>query len=79
MSKRRTADSRAEVPAVSDCERLWTTDDVSAFLGVPIYTLWHWSHMGTGPRVFKVGRHLRYDPDDVRRWLVEECQREASA
>jgi len=20
-----------------------------------------------------VGKHLRYDPDAVRRWLVEEC------
>ena len=25
------------------------------------------------PAAFRVGKHLRYDPDVVRRWLVDEC------
>jgi hypothetical protein len=35
--------------------------------------------MREGPPSFKVGRHLRYDPDAVRRWLVEECAADWSA
>jgi hypothetical protein len=55
------------------CDRLWTTKEVSDFLGVPVATLHQWRHAGTGPAAFRVGRHLRWDPDVVRRWLVEEC------
>lgn len=61
------------------CDRLWNAHDVSEFLGVPVATLHQWRYLGTGPEAFKVGRHLRYDPEVVRRWLVEECRSERSA
>jgi Helix-turn-helix domain len=61
------------------CDRLWNVQDVSAFLGVPVPTLHQWRYLGTGPEAFKVGRHLRYDPETVRRWLVDECRPERSA
>ncbi|MET8350915.1 helix-turn-helix domain-containing protein [Micromonospora sp. NPDC005206] len=48
---------------------LWSIEDVSAFLRVPVGTLYQWRYRRTGPRAFKVGRHLRYDPADVRSWL----------
>ncbi|ROP29351.1 helix-turn-helix transcriptional regulator [Couchioplanes caeruleus] len=53
-------------------DRLWTIDDVSAFLRVPIATLYQWRHHRVGPPAFKVGRHLRYDPTAVRAWLVSQ-------
>lgn len=59
------------------CEKLWAIGDVSAFLGVPIATLHRWRYLGTGPDAFRVGRHLRYDPGVVRRWLVSECAQKA--
>jgi hypothetical protein len=55
------------------CDRLWSPADVSAYLGVPVKTLHKWRYVREGPPSFKVGRHLRYDPDAVRRWLVEQC------
>ena len=55
------------------CDRLWTVKDVSSFLGVPVSTLHQWRYHGTGPAAFRVGKHLRYDPDVVRRWLVDSC------
>lgn len=64
-------------PPLPTCERLWTTPEVAAFLGVPVPTLHRWRYLGTGPEAFKVGRHLRYDPEAVRRWLVEHCQQSA--
>ncbi|MGC4784107.1 helix-turn-helix transcriptional regulator [Micromonospora zamorensis] len=52
-------------------EPLWTVEEVSAYLGVPIATLYQWRHRRVGPRASRIGRHLRYDPADVRAWLVE--------
>ncbi|MDH6465796.1 excisionase family DNA binding protein [Micromonospora sp. A200] len=56
----------------SAVDRLWTVEDVSAFLGVPVGTLYQWRHRRFGPPAAKVGRHLRYDPQDVRSWVAEQ-------
>ena len=56
-----------------ECARLWSVNDVSRFLGVPVSTLHQWRYLGRGPAAFRVGKHLRYDPDVVRRWLMESC------
>ena len=61
-----------EIPPPT-CDRLWTTQEVAAFLGVPVKTLHRWRYDRIGPAAFRVGRHLRYDPDVVRRWLRDEC------
>lgn len=56
-------------------ERLWTANDTSAWLGVPVATLYQWRSQHLGPRAYKVGKHLRYDPVDVQAWLVEQGAR----
>jgi len=53
-------------------ESLWTIEDVSTFLRIPIETLYQWRHRRTGPPAAKVGRHLRYDPAAVRAWLADQ-------
>ncbi len=50
-------------------ERLWTTTEVAQFLGVPVATLYQWRTRRQGPRAYRVGKWLRYDPADVRSWL----------
>lgn len=50
-------------------DRLWSVQDVSRFLGVPVATLHQWRYLGTGPKAYRVGKHLRYDPSDVKAWL----------
>jgi hypothetical protein len=47
-------------------ERMWTPDDVSAFLQVPVQTLYQWRRKGFGPKARRVGKHLRWKPDAVR-------------
>ena len=37
--------------------------------GIPIDTIYRWNHQGTGPKALKVGKHLRYRPEDVEAWL----------
>jgi predicted DNA-binding transcriptional regulator AlpA len=53
-------------------DRLWTVHDVSAFLGVPVGTLYQWRYMRVGPPAYRVGRHIRYDPAAVRTWLTTQ-------
>ncbi|MGL5864004.1 MAG: helix-turn-helix domain-containing protein [Phycicoccus sp.] len=48
---------------------LWSVDAASVWLGVPVATLYQWRTRRLGPRAYRVGRHLRYDPADVRAWL----------
>ena len=45
---------------------LWRISDVSAFLGVPVATLYQWRHLGVGPKAYRLGKHLRYRQADVR-------------
>ncbi len=54
-------------------EPLWTAEELATFLGVPVATLYQWRYRRIGPRACRVGRHLRYDPADVRAWLAERA------
>lgn len=53
----------------ADYPRLWGVDDVAVYLGIPVKTLYQWRYRGYGPRGRKVGKHVRYDPDQVRAWF----------
>lgn len=50
-------------------EALWTVGQVRDYLKIPVATLYRWNHRGIGPRAYKVGRTLRYDPRDVWEWV----------
>jgi excisionase family DNA binding protein len=58
--------------------RYLTPVDLADLLGVPVETVYQWRRKSTGPRGFRVGRHLRFDPEDVRRWVVDQIQGEAA-
>lgn len=53
---------------------LWGVEDVSAFLVVPKATLYDWSARRVGPPVMRIGRHLRYSPEDVVAWADEQVK-----
>jgi predicted DNA-binding transcriptional regulator AlpA len=48
---------------------LWGIDDLSAFLGVPVDTIRAWRKRKYGPPARKLGKHLRWDPVEVREWF----------
>jgi excisionase family DNA binding protein len=52
---------------------LWTIRDVSAYLAVPVGTLYQWRHRGEGPPAIRLGRHLRYDPESVHNWALNQA------
>lgn len=54
-------------------DRLWSVQDASSYLGVPVGTLYQWRSAGRGPKSGRAGRHLRYRAEDVRAWFVEQA------
>ncbi len=51
-------------------EPLWDIRQTAAVLGVPVSTLHYWRARSEGPPAFKIGRHLRYAPEEVRQWIL---------
>lgn len=64
-----------ESPFASSDKRTLTDVEVAARLGVSRFTVRSWRLKGTGPRFLKMGRAVRYRPQDVdeyeRRALVD--------
>ncbi|MFJ5778807.1 helix-turn-helix domain-containing protein [Streptomyces sp. NPDC093094] len=50
-------------------DRYLTPDDVAEIFGVPLETVYQWRRKRTGPPGFRIGKHLRYDPADVRAYV----------
>ena len=50
-------------------DRLWSVEDVSYYLGIPVQTVYSWRSAGRGPAGRRVGKRLRYRPADVRAWV----------
>lgn len=50
--------------------RLLSTEEVARILVVPVNTLYCWRYKGTGPKAYRVGKHLRYRLEDVLQWLA---------
>jgi len=55
---------------------LLTITQVAEILHVPVATLRYWRHRGTGPRSFRIGRHVRYRPEDVEEWIQRHLEAE---
>ncbi|CAM5700642.1 hypothetical protein SALBM135S_04568 [Streptomyces alboniger] len=55
-------------------DRYLTPTDLSDLLGIPVETVYQWRRKHTGPRGFRVGRHLRFDPEDVRTWVAAQME-----
>jgi predicted DNA-binding transcriptional regulator AlpA len=52
--------------------KLWTVTDVSEHLGIPVNTLYQWRTKGYGPTGRRIGKHIRYRPEDVDNWITEQ-------
>jgi excisionase family DNA binding protein len=51
-------------------DALLDSDELAAYLKLPVGTLDQWASRGGGPPFHKVGRHRRYAPADVKAWLA---------
>ncbi|GHG60043.1 hypothetical protein GCM10012320_34420 [Sinomonas cellulolyticus] len=48
--------------------------ELSAYLGVPVSTIYDWRARGLGPRAYRFGKHLKFAVADVTVWI--EAQRD---
>jgi excisionase family DNA binding protein len=62
-------------PATNPGDEMLTLQEACGFLRIPEGTLRYWRHLGTGPRSFKVGRHVRFSRADLILWLTEQTNR----
>jgi predicted DNA-binding transcriptional regulator AlpA len=51
-------------------DRYLTPDDIAEIFDVPKETVYQWRKKRTGPPGFRIGKHLRYDPADVRAYVT---------
>lgn len=49
--------------------QLWTVEDVADYLGVPVKTVYRWRTVGYGPGGRRVGKYVRYKPEEVIAWF----------
>lgn len=54
-------------------EPMWTIQQLSEYLQVPVKSIRKWREEGVGPRGFRVGRHLRFRRADVMTWLEDRA------
>ncbi len=49
--------------------KLWTIQDVAEYLAIPVKTLYDWRTRQYGPVGRRIGRYVRYRPEDVYSWV----------
>ncbi|MEE4546191.1 helix-turn-helix domain-containing protein [Streptomyces sp. V4-01] len=59
-------------------DRYLTADDIAEMFDVPKETVYQWRKKHTGPPGFRVGKHIRYDPTAVQRWVNQQMNADAA-
>jgi excisionase family DNA binding protein len=54
---------------LSDMPEYLNVDQLAAVLQVPNSTIYQWRYLGEAPPGIKMGNHVRFKREDVRRWL----------
>ncbi|MFD7652923.1 helix-turn-helix domain-containing protein [Actinosynnema sp. NPDC059797] len=48
---------------------IWDIEQVSNYLRVPVNTIYQWRTRKYGPPARRVGKHLRFNSEDVKAWF----------
>lgn len=54
---------------LADYPDLLTIDELSAWMLIPVNTLYEWNSKGIGPVPVRMGKHLRYPKASIHEWL----------
>jgi excisionase family DNA binding protein len=71
----RTRQRRKATSVKSERDSLMSPKDLSDYLNAPLSTIYGWRYRGGGPVAIKIGRHLRFRPQDVEDWLTKHTAR----
>jgi predicted DNA-binding transcriptional regulator AlpA len=58
------------VPGPNRLARYLTTQEVAEICRTSAETVRYWRYVGKGPRSFKLGRKVLYEPEAVDAWLA---------
>lgn len=47
--------------------------DISAWIGVPVRTIYQWRNGNKGPKAYRIGKHLKFKRSDVEQWLEAQA------
>ncbi|MEU7528616.1 helix-turn-helix domain-containing protein [Saccharothrix sp. NPDC042600] len=50
--------------------KLWGVQELAAYLGVPVATIYKWRTRKYGPPGRRIGKHVRYRQADVEAWIA---------
>ncbi|HZD24344.1 MAG TPA: helix-turn-helix domain-containing protein [Acidimicrobiia bacterium] len=54
-----------------DDQRLLSVEELADYFEVPVKTIYTWRHRNSGPKGFRVGKHLRFRWHDVQAWVAQ--------
>jgi excisionase family DNA binding protein len=57
--------------ANNESHNVLSIQEVAKLLNVPVSAIYAWNRRGVGPPHYKVGRKLRYQKSDARKWLAK--------
>lgn len=60
-------------------ECLLDIKDLAEYLGLPVSTVYDWRTRGLGPPAYRFGKHLKFAVSDVRAWMDQQRDPQASA
>ncbi|MFJ3194158.1 helix-turn-helix domain-containing protein [Streptomyces griseoviridis] len=60
-------------------DRYLTPDDIAEMFEVPKETVYQWRRKRIGPPGFRIGKHVRYDPADIRAYVTQRKTAEQAA
>ena len=64
--------TETQISTFRDPEKIVSTEEVAAYLGLAPITLAKMRTTGGGPRYLKLGRAVRYRMADVQQWALEQ-------
>src|SRR6266496_3632412 len=52
--------------------KLWGVRETARYLGIPASTLYQWRAKGYGPPGRRIGRYVKYLPEEVHNWVHDQ-------
>ena len=72
-------ESYSALGALAQSAGVWTTKQTADHLECAEVTLRTWRREGIGPVFIRIGRNVRYRPEDVRAWMSRQRATNTSA
>lgn len=52
--------------------KLWSLKELADYLGIPVQTIYQWRTKKYGPPGKRIGKHVKFRPEDVYEWVANQ-------